>query len=204
MKIICAGRNYRAHAAELGNEAPEAPVLFLKPETALLPKNHPFHIPSFTSDLHYEVEIVVRINRLGKHIQEKYAQKYYDEVGIGIDFTARDLQQQLKAKNLPWELAKAFDHSAPVGRPFVKLAELPDPNNIRFRLEKNQQIVQQGQSSDMIFSIDKLISYASRFFTLKIGDLLFTGTPAGVGAVQIGDQLTAFLEDKRLLDLRVH
>lgn len=203
MKIICVGRNYAAHAAELKNAVPKAPLVFLKPETALLPRNHPFIYPEFSSDVHYEVELVVRINRLGKHIAERHAHKYYDAIGIGIDFTARDVQQACKEKGHPWEKAKAFDHSAPVGRTFVPLNKLPDSKNIHFHLLKNGAIVQQGQSADMLFSIDALIAYVSTFFTLKIGDLIFTGTPEGVGPVAIGDDLEAFVENQSLLRVKV-
>lgn len=203
MKIICIGRNYADHAKELNNPLPSKPVFFLKPETALIPKNMPFFIPDFTNDLHHEVELVVKINRLGKNIEERFANKYYNEIGIGIDFTARDLQSECKAKGLPWEMAKAFDHSAPVSQKFIAVDELKDVNNIPFRLEKNGEIVQQGNSKDMIFNIDKIIAYVSQFFTLKIGDLIFTGTPAGVSQVAINDQLTAYIGDQELLQLKI-
>lgn len=203
MKIICIGRNYADHAKELNNPLPSKPVFFLKPETALIPKNMPFFIPDFTNDLHHEVELVVKINRLGKNIEERFAHKYYNEIGIGIDFTARDLQSECKSKGLPWEMAKAFDHSAPVSQQFINLEQLPPVNNIPFRLEKNGAIVQQGNSEDMIFSIDKIIAYVSQFFTLKIGDLIFTGTPAGVGQVNINDELKAFIGDKELMQLKI-
>jgi acylpyruvate hydrolase len=203
MKIICIGRNYADHAKELNNPLPSKPVFFLKPETALIPKNMPFFIPDFTNDLHHEVELVVKINRLGKNIEERFAHKYYNEIGIGIDFTARDLQSECKAKGLPWEIAKAFDHSAPVSQKFIAVGALKDVNNIPFRLEKNGAIVQQGNSKDMIFNIDKIIAYVSKFFTLKIGDLIFTGTPAGVSQVAINDQLTAYIGDQELLQLKI-
>lgn len=203
MKIICIGRNYADHAKELNNPLPTKPVFFLKPETALIPKNMPFFIPDFTKDLHHEVELVVKINRLGKNIEERFAHKYYSEIGIGIDFTARDLQTECKTKGLPWEMAKAFDHSAPVSQKFVAVKELKDVNNIPFRLEKNGTIVQEGNSKDMIFSIDKIIAYVSQFFTLKIGDLIFTGTPAGVSQVNINDELKAYIEGHELLKLKV-
>ncbi|TVR41140.1 MAG: FAA hydrolase family protein [Cryomorphaceae bacterium] len=199
MKIICVGRNYAKHARELNNPVPSQPIIFLKPETALIPKGHPFFYPNFTKDLHHEVELVVRINRVGKHIAAEYAHKYYDEIGIGVDFTARDVQQECKEKGHPWERAKAFDHSAPVGKKFVAVSQLPNPEAIRFRLEKNGQTVQEGNSADMIFSIPQLIEDVSKFMTLKIGDLIFTGTPEGVGPVQVGDKLEAFLEDQSLL-----
>ncbi len=199
MKIICVGRNYAKHARELNNPVPEQPIIFLKPETALIPKGHPFFYPNFTKDLHHEVELVVRINRVGKHIAAEHAHKYYDEIGIGVDFTARDVQQQCKEKGHPWERAKAFDHSAPVSRKFAKVSQLPNPGAIQFRLEKNGQTVQEGNSADMIFSIPQLIEDVSKFMTLKIGDLIFTGTPEGVGPVQVGDKLEAFLENQSLL-----
>jgi 2-keto-4-pentenoate hydratase/2-oxohepta-3-ene-1,7-dioic acid hydratase in catechol pathway len=203
MKIICIGRNYRAHAEELKNEVPSEPVVFMKPETALLPKGHPFIHPEFTKDLHFEVELVVRINRVGKHIHEEFAHKYYSQIGIGIDFTARDVQLALKAKGLPWEKAKAFDHSAPIGKKWIEKAELPNAENISFTLTKNGEEVQKGYSSDMIFTIDQIISYVSQFFTLKIGDLIFTGTPSGVGKVAKGDVLEASIEGQKLLKLAV-
>lgn len=202
MKIICVGRNYADHAKELKNEVPTEPVIFLKPETAILPKRNPFFIPDFSNDVHYEAELVVRINKIGKHIQEKFAHKYYDEVTVGVDFTARDLQQKLKEKGLPWEKAKGFDGSAAVGK-FIKLSELGDVNKAEFILRKNNEVCQTGHPSDMIFSIDQLIAYVSQFFTLKIGDLIFTGTPAGVGAVQKDDHLELDLNGIRLLKLNV-
>lgn len=204
MKIICIGRNYVDHAKELKNAIPTSPVIFMKPETSLLPKRHPFHYPSFTKDLHYEVEIVVKIKKNGKHIEEKFASKYINEIGIGIDFTARDLQSQLKEKGLPWEKAKAWDHSCPVSRTFIPIEEIDDLNNINFSLKKNDEIVQLGNTKDMIFSIENLISEVSSYFMLKIGDLLFTGTPAGVGSVAIGDKLEAFIEDRSMLKLKIN
>lgn len=203
MKIICVGRNYARHAEELKNAIPDEPVIFLKPETALLPKGHPFFYPEFSKDVHYEAELVLRINRLGKHISEKHAHKYYSEIGIGIDFTARDIQQKLKEKSLPWEKAKAFDHSAPVSRNLLTISDLPDPSNISFHLNKNGETVQRGQSADMLFSFDQLIAYVSTFLTLKMGDLIFTGTPAGVGPVKIGDELEAFVENQSMMRLKV-
>ncbi len=202
MKIIAIGRNYIDHAKELNNPVPEKPVFFLKPDTALVKNNKPFFYPDFSEDIHYECEIVVQINRVGKNIAEKFAQRYYDEIGIGIDFTARDLQKECKTRGLPWEVAKAFDNSAPIGS-FVSKSQFIDVNNIKFTLLKNGEVVQQGNTRDMIFSIDKLIAYVSRFMTLKMGDLLFTGTPAGVGPVQIGDRLIAFIEDEELLNFQV-
>lgn len=203
MKIICVGRNYAEHAKELKNEIPSEPVLFLKPETAILPKNHPFIYPGHTSDLHYELELVLRIKKLGKHIDAKFAHKYYDQIGLGIDFTARDVQKECKAKGLPWEKAKAFDHSAVLSRKFVKIGDLQNTSDIQFELVKNGESVQKGRSSDMIFDFAHLIAYISRYFTLKIGDLIFTGTPAGVGAVQKGDRLQGFLEGEKLLEINI-
>ena len=204
MKIICIGRNYADHAKELGNKVPDEPVIFLKPETALIPKGHPFHYPAFTNDLHYEVELVVKISRNGKKIEENFAYKYYDSIGIGIDFTARDLQSELKAKGLPWEKAKGWDFSAPVSQEFININEFQNIHEIEFGLKKNDVWVQQGTSSDMLFSIDQLITHISKYFTLKMGDLIFTGTPAGVGSVEIGDKLEAFIGDKSMLSLTVH
>ena len=204
MKIICIGRNYADHAKELGNKIPDEPVIFLKPETALIPKGHPFHYPAFTNDLHYETELVVKISRNGKKIEEKFAHKYYDSIGIGIDFTARDLQSKLKAKGLPWEKAKGWDFSAPVSKQFINIVDLQDVHDIGFGLKKNGEWVQQGTSSDMLFNIDQLITHISKYFTLKLGDLIFTGTPAGVGSVEIGDKLEAFIGDKKMLSLTVH
>lgn len=202
MKIICIGRNYSDHAKEMNAPLPSKPVFFMKPDTALLPKRNPFYYPDFTKDLHHELELVVRISRLGKNIAEKYANEYYDEIGLGIDFTARDLQQECKEKGLPWEIAKAFEHSAPISEKFIPKHEL-DLQNTSFVLHKNGEIVQTGHVKDMIFTIDQLIAYVSQFMTLKIGDLLFTGTPAGVGPVQIGDRLEGMLNGEKLLDLKV-
>ncbi len=202
MKIICVGRNYAAHIAELENERPEHPVLFIKPDTSLLQKKQPFFIPHFTDDIHYEVELVVRIDRIGKHIEPQFAPKYYSHLGLGIDFTARNVQQELKAKGLPWEKAKAFDGSALVGD-WVPKTALPNLDSIAFSLEKNGEIVQRGNSAQMLWKIDDLISYCSTFFTLKIGDILFTGTPAGVGAVAEGDLLTGFLESKEAFSVKI-
>ena len=202
MKIICVGRNYHDHARELKNQIPDEPVLFLKPETALILKRQPFFIPDFSEDVHHELELVVRIDRLGKHIQAKYAHKYYSEITLGIDFTARDLQSRLKEKGLPWEKAKAFDGSAFLGQ-FRPKSEFEDLNALNFALKKNDEVVQKGISSDMLFSVDQLISYISCYFTLKIGDLIYTGTPAGVGPVQAGDRLELLLEDAPVGKLRV-
>jgi 2-keto-4-pentenoate hydratase/2-oxohepta-3-ene-1,7-dioic acid hydratase in catechol pathway len=202
MKIICVGRNYADHIEELQNQKPKDPVLFLKPDTALLQKNKPFFIPHFSSDIHYEVEVLVRINRIGKHIQEKFAPKYYEEIGLGIDFTARTLQKELKEKGLPWEKAKAFDGSCLVGD-WVSKTEFGDLNKLPFLLEKNGIVVQQGATQNMLWKIDELISYVSQFFTLKIGDILFTGTPAGVGAVKENDLLVGFLDGKQNFSVKI-
>ena len=202
MKIICIGRNYSDHAKEMNSPVPTKPVFFLKPDTALLPKKMPFFYPEFTKDLHHELELVVRISRLGKHIPVERAHTYYEEVGLGIDFTARDLQQECKEKGLPWEIAKAFEHSAPVSEEFVSLEKI-NLQDSSFELKKNGSSVQIGQVSDMIFSIDQIIAYVSQFMTLKIGDLIFTGTPAGVGPVQIGDTLEGFLNGEKLLEVRI-
>ncbi|MBV5314507.1 MAG: fumarylacetoacetate hydrolase family protein [Prolixibacteraceae bacterium] len=203
MKIICVGRNYVAHAKELNNEIPTEPVLFMKPDSALLRNNDPFYIPEWSNDLHYECEIIVRINRLGKSIEKKFAHRYYDEIGLGIDFTARDVQNKLKDKGLPWEISKAFDHSAVICSEFVSIDALPDRNSIHFRLDKNGHTVQEGDSSLMIFPIDDIITHVSKYFTLKIGDLIYTGTPAGVGPVLVGDRLEGYLEGQKKFDFRV-
>ncbi|MBU6325095.1 MAG: fumarylacetoacetate hydrolase family protein [Bacteroidetes bacterium] len=192
MKIICIGRNYRDHALELKNDIPTEPVIFLKPDSALLLNNKPFFIPEFSNDVHHEIELVVRINKLGRHIETKFAHTYYDEIALGIDFTARDLQNELKKKGLPWELAKAFDQSALLS-PFVALGE-HNIQDLHFTLEKNGQTVQTGHTADMLFSVNEIIAFVSQYFTLKIGDLIYTGTPAGVGPVAIGDRLTGYLE----------
>lgn len=200
MKIICIGRNYVQHVKELNNAIPEKPVLFLKPETALLKNNATFYYPDFTKDLHYEVELVVKINKAGKHIDKKFAQKYFEEIGIGIDFTARDIQTECKQKGLPWEIAKAFDGSAPVGS-FMSKTQFSDLKQITFYLSKNGSIVQNSNSGNMLFSIEEIIAYASQFFTLKKGDLIFTGTPEGVGPVQKGDKLEAYIKEKKMLEV---
>lgn len=203
MKIICVGRNYLAHAKELNNEVPGEPVLFLKPDTALLRNNDPFYIPEWSENLHHEVELVVKINRIGKNVEERFAHRYYDQIGLGIDFTARDVQDALKSKGLPWEKSKAFDHSAVISREFVNIDTLPDRKAISFRLDINGQTVQEGNTALMIFSIDTIISQISKYFTLKIGDLIYTGTPAGVGPVKIGDRLEGYLEDQKMFDFFV-
>lgn len=202
MKIICIGRNYVNHAKELNNAIPTEPVFFMKPETALLNNNKPFYYPEFTTDLHHEIEIVVKINRVGKHIPKEFSYRYYDEIAIGIDFTARDLQQNAKEKGLPWEIAKTFDHSAPISK-FIDKNTFSSVSNIEFSLRKNDTIVQQGNTADMIFSIDALIAYISKFVTLKIGDLIFTGTPAGVGPVVVGDQLIGSIGSTPMLRTNV-
>jgi len=203
MKIICIGRNYVEHANELNNPLPENPVFFLKPESALLTRNRPFFYPDFSKNIHYETEIVLKICKVGKYITEKFAHTYYDEIGLGIDFTARDIQQVCKEKGLPWEIAKAFDFSAPISETLLRKAKFKDLNDISFRLEKNGEIVQDGTTADMIFSFDQIISYISQFLTLKNGDLIFTGTPAGVGAIKIGDNLAGFIADKPMLSCQV-
>jgi len=202
MKIICVGRNYGDHIKELANTAPTEPVLFLKPDTAVLLKKQPFFIPEFSNDVHHEVELLVKINKIGKHIDQKFAFKYYDEIGLGIDFTARDLQTELKSKGLPWEKAKAFDGAAVVGK-FIDKNELGNLDNINFRLEVNGDVVQKGNSNQMIWKIDALIAYISQYFTLKIGDIIFTGTPAGVARVNPEDTLVGFIEDKQLFSVKV-
>ena len=201
MKIICIGRNYAEHSKELGNEIPENPVIFMKPDTAILKKGSDFYIPEFSDDVHYELEVVLKISKGGKYIQEDKASNYFDEIGLGIDFTARDLQSQLKAKGLPWELAKGFDSSAVVSE-FYKKSDF-DMRNLSFSLMKNKEKVQDGNTSMMIFSPEKIIAFVSQYFTLKTGDLIFTGTPQGVGKVEENDILQAFLEDEKVLDLRI-
>ncbi len=201
MKIICIGRNYAEHAKELGNEIPESPVIFMKPDTAVLKKGSDFYIPEFSVDVHYELEVVLKISKGGKYIQEENADKYYDEIGLGIDFTARDLQSQLKAKGLPWELAKAFDGSAVVSD-FYKKEDF-DVKNLNFSLMKNKEEVQKGNTAFMIFSPEQIIAFVSQYFTLRVGDLIFTGTPKGVGKVSENDLLEAFLEDRKIFDLRI-
>lgn len=200
MKIICIGRNYAEHAKELKNEVPTEPVFFMKPDTALL-KESDFYLPSFTSDLHHEIELVIKISKAGKHIEEQFAHKYYNEIGLGIDFTARDLQTKAKEKGLPWEKAKAFDNSAPIGN-FIDKKNL-ELNNINFELKVNGISKQKGNSKDLIFSFDKVIAYVSQFISLKVGDLIYTGTPEGVGQVHIGDKLEGFLNGESFLKLNV-
>jgi 2-keto-4-pentenoate hydratase/2-oxohepta-3-ene-1,7-dioic acid hydratase in catechol pathway len=202
MKIICIGRNYTEHIAELKNERPTEPVVFMKPDSAILLKQHPFVIPEFSSDIHHEIEIVVKINKVGKYIEPKFAHKYYEEITVGIDFTARDLQSKLKEKGLPWEKAKAFDGSAVVGD-FLDKSQFSSLENLTFELTNNNKTVQKGNSSFMLWQIDELIAYVSQYFTLKIGDLIFTGTPAGVAAVAEDDVLEGFLEGQKLFRIQV-
>ena len=200
MKIICIGRNYKDHAKEMGQSVPEVPMFFLKPDSSLIAKRNPFFIPNFSNDIHYEVELIYKIKKVGKSINSKFSHKYYNEVGLGIDFTARDLQQKCKEKGHPWEIAKAFDQSALIGEEFLKVNH---QDNINFSLEKNGQLVQKSNSNNMIFSIDEIISYISKFMTLKIGDLIFTGTPSGVGPVTIGDTLEGFINEERIFRLNI-
>jgi 2-keto-4-pentenoate hydratase/2-oxohepta-3-ene-1,7-dioic acid hydratase in catechol pathway len=202
MKIICIGRNYADHISELKNERPTEPVIFLKPDSAILPKKTAFVIPEFTNDMHHEVEVLVRINRVGKYIDTKFAHKYYDEIGLGIDFTARDVQAKLKEQGLPWEKAKAFDHSAVISG-FLSKNIFSSVENINFELKKNNETVQLGNTNLMLWSIDEIISYVSQYFTLKIGDIIFTGTPKGVGQVKENDVLEGFLENKSMFKITV-
>lgn len=202
MKIICIGRNYSLHAKELGNEIPKEPIFFLKPDSSLLLKNKTFFIPDFSNDVHHELELVVRINRLGKHIQAEFAPRYYSEVSLGIDFTARDLQKECKDKGLPWEKAKAFDGSAPLGE-WRKLEALGGFGNLEYKLLVNGEERQSGKPSEMLFHVNELIAHVSKYMTLKIGDLIYTGTPAGVSRVEEGDRLAAFLNGEKLIDMRV-
>lgn len=203
MKIICIGRNYVAHANELNNEIPDEPVFFMKPDSSLLRNNDPFYIPDWTKEVHHEIELVLKINRLGKNIEKQFAHRYFDEIGLGIDFTARDIQNKLKEKGLPWEKAKAFDQAAVLSNVFMDKSVLPDQQKISFKLKINDEVVQNGNSELMIFDFDEIISHISKYVTLKIGDLIYTGTPAGVGPVKIGDHLEGFLEDKKLFDFMI-
>jgi 2-keto-4-pentenoate hydratase/2-oxohepta-3-ene-1,7-dioic acid hydratase in catechol pathway len=202
MKIICIGRNYTEHAKELNNPVPAKPVFFMKPDTALLQKRNPFYYPEFSNDVHYETELVIKICKNGRHIEERFAHTYYDEIGIGIDFTARDIQAECKKKGLPWEIAKAFDQSAPLGK-FLPKSTFKNLNDIAFSLKINGETRQQGNSRDMIFSFDQIIAYVSKFITLKTGDLIFTGTPEGVGPTKIDDHFEAFIGDVNLLTFKV-
>ncbi|MFY9243783.1 MAG: fumarylacetoacetate hydrolase family protein [Polaribacter sp.] len=202
MKIICIGRNYAKHIEELASEKPDNPVIFLKPDSAILAKNQPFFIPPFSNDIHYEVEILVKINKVGKYIDEKFAHKYYDEIGLGIDFTARDIQDKCKEKGLPWEKAKAFDGSAVISE-FIPKENLGDLNDLKFSLHKNSVLVQDGNTNAMLWKIDELIAYVSQFFTLKKGDVIFTGTPAGVGKVVENDVLVGAIKEQELFSIKI-
>lgn len=202
MKIIAIGRNYEEHAKELNNPVPEAPVIFLKPDTAVLKDNKPFYHPEFSQEIHHEIELVLKICKEGKYISEKFAGNYFDEIGLGIDFTARDIQNRHKEKGLPWELAKAFDNSAPVSR-FIPKQNFENLYRINFRLERNNQVVQQGNTENLIFPFERIISFVSEFITLKKGDLIFTGTPKGVGKINVGDHLEGFLENEKMLDFHI-
>ena len=202
MKIFAIGQNYVEHNKELNSKNPTEPVVFMKPDTSLLKNNKPFYIPDFTNELHYETELIIKFNRLGKNIDSIFSNRYYAEIGLGIDFTARDLQRKLKTEGKPWEISKAFDNSAVIGN-FLSVTELGDIQNIQFRLDLNGKTVQQGNSSDMIFPINELVSYISRFFTIKIGDLLFTGTPVGVGKVSVGDRLEGYIFTTKMFDFYI-
>jgi len=202
MKIIAIGRNYKDHAKELNNPLPAEPMYFMKPDTALVRNNAPFYYPAFSNEIHYEVEIVLKFNKVGKCIDEKFANRYYSEIGLGIDFTARDIQRKCQEKGHPWEIAKAFDHSAPISK-FVSKENFSNLQNINFRLDVNGVSVQKGNTADMIFAFDRLIAHVTQFVTIKIGDLMFTGTPAGVGPVKIGDRLQAYIEEELMLDFEI-
>jgi len=202
MKIFCVGRNYVAHAKELGHEVPDEPVIFMKPKSALLQAHTPFYYPEFTNELHYECELVLRVSKNGKYIQERFASKYYDAVTAGIDFTARDIQNELKEKGLPWEKAKAWDNSAVIGK-WVPIPNLKNKKDIQFSLFKNKELAQQGQSSSMLNNFDKIVAYISNYFSVNIGDLIFTGTPDGVGECVVGDELEVFMEEESMLTLEV-
>lgn len=202
MKIICIGRNYHDHISELKNKITNEPLFFLKPDTAIQPKGHPFFIPDFSNNIHFEVELVIKVSKNGKNINEQFSHKYYEEIGLGIDFTARDIQNQCKELGHPWEKAKGFDGSAQISHKFINKNDL-ELNNICFKLEKNQQIVQNGNSKDMIYSFDYIISYVSKFYTLRAGDLIYTGTPAGVDRVEIGDKLIGYLEEEKILSVNI-
>ena len=203
MRIFAIGRNYVEHIQELNNERPDEPVIFSKPDSAILRNNDPFYYPSFSNDIHHEVELVLRISKDGKNIEEKFASRYFDAIGVGIDFTARDLQQKAKDKGLPWDIAKGFNGSAPISNSFLTLDRFPDLKNINFKLEVNGKLKQQGNTSLMLFPFEYIIAYLSKFFTLKTGDLIFTGTPKGVGPVAAGDTLSAYIENEKLLEFQV-
>ena len=202
MKIIAIGRNYAEHAKELNNPIPTVPVIFMKPDTAILKDNKPFYHPEFSSDIHHEIELVLKISKEGKHVAEKFASNYFEEIALGIDFTARDIQQKHKEKGLPWELAKAFDNSAPVSK-FLPKSKFQDLTNLKFKLDVNGSTVQSGNTKDLLFSFEKIIAFVSRYITLKKGDLIYTGTPQGVGKVNIGDHLAGYLEEDKLLDFYI-
>ncbi len=202
MKIIAIGRNYAEHAKELNNPVPTVPVIFMKPDTAVLKDNKPFYHPEFSTDIHHEIELVLKISNEGKHIAEKFASNYFDEIGLGVDFTARDIQQKHKEKGLPWELAKAFDNSAPISK-FIPKTDFKDLNNLNIRLNLNGKTVQNGNTKDLLFSFEYIIAFVSKYITLKKGDLIFTGTPQGVGKVTIGDHLEGYLENEKLLDFEI-
>lgn len=202
MKIIAIGRNYAEHAKELNNPVPTVPVIFMKPDTAVLKDNKPFYHPEFSTDIHHEIELVLKISKEGKHIAEKFASNYFDEIGLGVDFTARDIQQKHKEKGLPWELAKAFDNSAPISK-FIPKTDFKDLNNLNIRLNLNGKTVQNGNTKDLLFSFEYIIAFVSKYITLKKGDLIFTGTPQGVGKVNIGDHLEGYLENEKLLDFEI-
>ncbi len=202
MKIICIGRNYADHAKEMNSSVPAEPMFFMKPDSALLQKNKPFFLPDFSNEIHYETELVLRICKVGKHIEERFAHRYYNAIGLGIDFTARDLQRTCKAEGKPWEIAKAFDNSAGLST-FIDISEFKNINDINFRLDIDGKTVQNGNSKELIFSFDRLISYLSQFITFKIGDLIYTGTPAGVGKLEIGNHLEGYIEDKKMLDFYI-
>ena len=202
MKIIAIGRNYAEHAKELNNPVPTVPVIFMKPDTAILKDNKPFYHPEFSSDIHHEIELVLKVSKEGKHIAEKFASNYFEEIALGVDFTARDIQQKHKEKGLPWELAKAFDNSAPISK-FIPKAKFKDLSNLNFKLDINGNTVQSGNSKDLLFSFEKIIAFVSQYITLKKGDLIFTGTPQGVGKVNIGDHLAGYLEEDKMLDFYV-
>jgi 2-keto-4-pentenoate hydratase/2-oxohepta-3-ene-1,7-dioic acid hydratase in catechol pathway len=203
MRIFAIGRNYAEHIQELNNERPDEPVVFTKPDTAVIRNNGPFYYPEFSKDIHHEVELVLRISKEGKNIQEKFASKYYDAIGIGIDFTARDLQQKAKEKGLPWDIAKGFNGSAPLSDKLLLVSDFKDLKNINFSLSINGEVRQQGNTSLMLFNFEYIISYLSKFFTLRTGDLIFTGTPKGVGPVKVGDRLAAYIENEKLLEFDV-
>lgn len=203
MRIFAIGRNYAEHIKELNNERPDEPVIFTKPDTALLKNNDPFYYPDFSTDIHFEVELVLRICKEGKNIQEKFASKYYDAIGVGIDFTARDLQQKAKTKGLPWDIAKGFNGSAPISDKFIPIGEFEELTNINFSLQLNGELKQQGNTSLMLFNFETIIAYLSKFFTLRTGDLIFTGTPKGVGPIEVGNVLSAYIENEKLLEVEI-